>query len=220
MTTKTTCALLFTSVIAIASAACGGPEAMPNARAPEGAATTTQGTPAAAGDATPPSSHGAPATPAPSSDGPSATSGAATPPPMVAGGKEQLGDLEWKRMHANITSDLPKHKDRFKQLCGGAVEVEIDWASLGREKATLEAFWSNYGVERLVASFESVCHDKLGKEAVQKKVKKIRAVNVKDPAKVKVTLSGGTMTAELNWSSGTAPGMNESEIAAAITKQL
>lgn len=136
-----------------------------------------------------------------------------------ASGPNDLGDLEYKRMTDNIKENFPKYKARFKELCGSDVELEVDWNSLGREKATLETFWSNYGMERLVVSFESVCKDKSGKEAVQKKVKKIRAVNVKDAKNAKITISGGTMTGELGWSTG-SPGMNENDIAGAITKQL
>ncbi|MBS2011908.1 MAG: hypothetical protein JST00_03385 [Deltaproteobacteria bacterium] len=151
-------------------------------------------------------------------DGASVAGGPAAAEPK-ASGPNDLGDLEYKRMQDNIKEGFPKFKARFKELCGTDVDLDVDWASLGRDKATLETFWGNYGMERLVSSFESVCHDKSGKDAVQKKVKKIRAVNVKDAAKVKITISGGTMTGELNWS-GSSPGMNENEIGAAITKQL
>lgn len=135
------------------------------------------------------------------------------------GGANDLGDLEYKRVTDGIKGDFAKYKAKFKELCGADVDVDVDWASFGRDKDTLSTFSSNYGVERLVMGFESVCHDKAGKEAVQKKVKKIRAVNIKDPKNVKVTISGGTMTAELNWS-GSSPGMNENDLGAAITKSL
>lgn len=203
-------------VVSLLAFGCGGPEGVPNAQSP---VATTQATPGA--PPTTPEPPGAAPSPHGPSDTTTTTSGPApVAPPATAGGKDQLGDLEWKRMSESILADVPKHKEKFKKLCGSNIEVEIDWASLGREKAAMETFFSNYGIERLVDSFESVCHDKLGKEAVQKKVKKIRAVNVRDASKVKVSLANGTMTAELNWSSGSAPGMNEHEIAAAITKQL
>lgn len=138
----------------------------------------------------------------------------------TSGGEEALGDLELKRMTDQIKAEIGKHKARFKELCGGDVELDIDWASFGRDKTALETFSGNYGLERLVAGFEGVCHDKAGKDAVRAKVKKIRAVNIKDASKVKAGISGGVFTAELAWSTGGAPGMNESELGAAITKGL
>lgn len=169
---------------------------------------------AGAGAADPSTSAGTPATATTVSGSSTGTTGAADPSEG-----EQLGDLEYKRMQDNINKKTPELLAKFKQRCGYDVNVVIDWSSFGHGKDTLNNLWSNYGVERLVESFESVCKDQTGKDAAKGKIKTIRAVNTKDPKAIKIGISGGTMTATLNWS-GSSPGMNESEIGAQITKQL
>src|SRR5438128_743482 len=93
------------------------------------------------------------------------TGGSSSSGSSAAAGPGDLSDLETKRMVDNISGDIPKHKAKFKELCGSDVNVDVDWASFGHDKAALDAFWSNYGVERLVASFADVCKDKTGKDA-------------------------------------------------------
>ena len=133
---------------------------------------------------------------------------------------QPLGDLEYKRMQDTINKGIPDQVKRFHQMCGYDVNVVVDWASLGRGKDTLSDFSSNYGVERLVTAFQSVCKDQAGKDAAKAKIHTLKATNTKDPKAVKITVGGGAMTALLNWTSGGAPGMNESQIGAEITKQL
>jgi len=134
-------------------------------------------------------------------------------------GRDQLSELEARRITDAIKSDLAGYKEKFKKYCGSDVEVEIDWKSFGRDKRALESLYSNYGVQRLVDSFQPVCRDAAGKDAVKAKVKKIRAVNVWSADKIKATVAGGTFTAELTWGE-MGPGMNEHDLAAAITKGL
>ena len=131
----------------------------------------------------------------------------------------ELSDLEAKRLRQAITEKLPEHQATFTSLCGGSVTIEIDWSSIGKEKEALETLRSNYGAERVVQGFQGVCTDKTGKDAVKAKIKTLKLVNTRDAAKVGISISGGTLTATLSWSAG-SPGMNENEIAAAITKQL
>lgn len=204
-------ALALALAVSLVTLACGAQESRPPADARAAAATRAaepstreQGT---ATTATAPASDVAAPTAEP------------VPPPKTVPAAGELGDLEYRRMTDAINEALPKHKEAFKKLCGGNVEIEIDWPSFGRSRAALESLYGNWGVERLVAGFEGVCHDKAGKEAVLKKVRKIRAVNVKDLKDVKVTIVQGTMTGHLRWGEG-APGMNENEIAASLTKQL
>lgn len=138
---------------------------------------------------------------------------------LVLADEEQLGDLEYARMRDNIDKKTPDLQKKFKSYCGYDVNVVIDWPSFGRGKDTLSNLWSNYGVERLVDSFESVCRDQLGKDAAKAKIKTIKAINTKDPKSIKIEVGGAAMTATLTWGA-TSPGLNESEIGARITKQL
>ncbi len=133
--------------------------------------------------------------------------------------EEQLSDLEYKRMQDNINKKTPDMVKKFHGYCGYDVSFVIDWGSFGRGKDTLNNLWSNYGIERLADSFESVCKDQAGKDAAKAKIHTIKAINTKDAKAIKITVGGGGMTAVLNWS-GSSPGMNESEIGAQVTRQL
>lgn len=181
------------SCLVAAAVACGGNRA--EAQSPTSGETS-------GGDATPAQSSG------------ESGSGGEAP-----AGRDQLSELEARRVTDAIKADIPNHKAKFKGYCGSEVEIEIDWKSFGRDKRALESLYSNWGVQRLVDSFQPVCRDSAGKEAVKAKVKKIRAVNVWSKEKIKASVAAGTFTAELTWFES-APGMNEHDLAGAITKGL
>ncbi|MCA9588262.1 MAG: hypothetical protein KC657_23225 [Myxococcales bacterium] len=134
-------------------------------------------------------------------------------------GRTQMSELEARRVTDAIKSEIPGHRDRFKSICGSEVNIEIDWASFGRDMEALKRLWGNVGVQRLVDAFKHVCVDAAGKSAVKGKVKTIRAINVWDEDKVSATLSGGTFTVKLRYGY-MPPGMNETDIAGALIKAL
>ncbi len=50
----------------------------------------------------------------------------------------ELGELELKRWVERIQADLPKERAQFTHLCGSQIDIDIDCASFGGEKAALE----------------------------------------------------------------------------------
>jgi len=148
-----------------------------------------------------------------------ATPNTDAPPPSKTPVGPQLSELEAKRVIALVNEEMPEHKKKLKEICGTDIDIQIDWASFGRDKVGLERLRGNWGVQLLVDSFRKVCKDQLGKDAVKAKIKTVKAINVADKANVKATVAGGAFTAELTWS-GSSPGMNENDLGAVITKAL
>jgi hypothetical protein len=132
--------------------------------------------------------------------------------PSAAGG-DQLGDLELRRIQDEIKGELPKNKAKFRELCGSDVNIDIDWASFGRDRQALEGLSGGGGwVERPIMAFETVCQDKAGKDAVRAKIKTIRIVNVPDRSKAKASVAGVVLT--------TSPGVQIADVAEVVTKAL
>lgn len=145
----------------------------------------------------------------------SSESSAASAPPVAS---DDLSELELKRYIDDVKKLLPAQKTRFKETCGSDVDLVIDWASFGKSRVAYGYLLSNVGPARLVDGFAGVCGDKTGKDAVSAKVKVLKAVNVHDKDRMKSTLSGGTFTIFMSWSTGNL--LTDSDIGASLTKAL
>jgi hypothetical protein len=108
---------------------------------------------------------------------------------------------------------MPKAEANIAKTCQEAkVKITIDWASLGRgsEASTnLEALTNsnaiNRSLESTVSALQTVCADKIGKEAVVSKFKTIRVVHVKDAAEATFQFANGVGTLSVNVTESKSP---------------
>ena len=120
--------------------------------------------------------------------------------------------LAERRIQENFTKkEVPEALKDYAEKTGGATEkvkVEVDWASLGDDKASYDGL--GYWVQTL-QGVEAVCSDDMGKDAIKSALKKIVIKNVTDPKDIRAEFKAGTLTGYLQLSQGASgtPGWTE-----------
>src|SRR5262249_43173398 len=126
--------------------------------------------------------------------------------------KEIEMGLAERRIQENFTkNEVPETLKQYSEKTGGAtdkVKVEVDWASLGEDKANYDGL--GYWVQTL-QGVEAVCSDDMGRDAVKSALKKIVIKNVADPKDIRAEFKGGVLTGYLQLSQGASgtPGWTE-----------
>ena len=105
---------------------------------------------------------------------------------------------------------LPARQQEIAEICGKAIPYEVDWSSLESDAEALR-FVDNVSCHRLNMALRVICADSLGRDAVSASLLKVRLVNVKDPAGMKVTFEGGTLDMHCAYALG-AQGMHSDHI--------
>jgi len=119
-------------------------------------------------------------------------SGATGQPPAAMG-------VEAKRQMKHFQDEvLPRELARFKASCGYEVAVDVDWESFGNDAERIRGLSSNRGFgSELNEGFHHVCKDQIGKDGVQKQIKRISIKNIADKANKKMVLEAGVFRLEL-----------------------
>lgn len=88
---------------------------------------------------------------------------------------------------------LPERHKELKELCGGEVPYEIEWASFDGDVKGLNWLEAN-GPQQVGVAFRIIGADDLGKQALREGVKKIVVRNVKDVGAKACSFDGGVLT--------------------------
>jgi hypothetical protein len=104
--------------------------------------------------------------------------------------------------------DFTGYQDKIRGIVGSNIEVEIDWASVeqGLIADSYQNMYLNNGnnikewfLLNLEEGIKLICQDKLGKEAVQETIKKIRLVHAPSPS---LKMENGIFTVEASLHGG------------------
>ena len=87
---------------------------------------------------------------------------------------------------------IPGRVKEIQEICGKAIQYEIDWDSLADDAEGLN-FLDNLSCHRLNMALRTICVDDMGKQAVQEGLKLIKLKNVRDKADMKISFDSGVL---------------------------
>ncbi|MBY0548108.1 MAG: protein kinase [Candidatus Obscuribacterales bacterium] len=141
------------------------------------------------------------ATPAAENKGEPITSkstAAVTTPPVKATTAPNPELDEEQRLLSQAKSGVAAAKETVDGLIGGNSTWSVDWTSF--DSAALEKF-NYYAAERVKDAVHDICEDKIGKESLKGKLKKIVFHNSKQSSKKQTSFRDGTLELQASWSS-------------------
>jgi hypothetical protein len=151
----------------------------------------------------------APSSPAGSNAAPQVTGSTLTAPPP-----EGMGVGAQRRMKNLQEKIIPDYGAELKTACGFDIPIDVDWTSFSKlhgktckdgseetpcDEAALYGLGNNYSLGYVVTGVTSHCSDKIGKDAVKKKVKRIYVKAVEKSADKSIELKDGTFAVQSAW---------------------
>ena len=121
-----------------------------------------------------------------------------------------MGLTERRMMQELREKTIPEREKEIEEICGKLIPYEIDWDSLSDDPEALR-FLDNVSCHRLNMALRVICMDQLGKQAVAESLRKVRLVNVKDPADMSVQFNDGTLEMRCAYAQG-ALGMHSDNV--------
>lgn len=121
-----------------------------------------------------------------------------------------MGLAERRMVQELKDATLPAREREIAEICGKTISYEVDWASLENDAEALR-FVDNVSCHRLNMALRVICCDKLGRDAVAESLLKVRLVNVKGPADMKVEFQSGTLEMRCAYALG-AQGMHSDHV--------
>lgn len=102
---------------------------------------------------------------------------------------------------------LPAAIAELKQIAGegGELEFYIDWNNYLKDMKTLENLEA-VGLPKIVEIFKRVCVDDVGKQCIQKSLKRIDLMQFEDAVDHQITFFSGALCIAGNWADATADG--------------
>ncbi len=109
--------------------------------------------------------------------------------------------LEEKRRLKTLKEDVfPKFDDALRQIVGTDIKYDIDWDSFASNMDAMNALEQN-ALPTINEAFRDLCHDSVGKEAVQESIKTIHLAQGAEAQDSNFTISGGTLDLPWDWAS-------------------
>lgn len=130
-----------------------------------------------------------------------------------------MGLTERRMMQELKEKTLPEREKEIEEICGKVIPYEVDWDSLADDAEALR-FVDNLSCHRFNMALRVICMDTMGKEAVREAVHKIRLVNVKDVADMKIEFSGGTLEMRCAYALGTTGMHSDNTIRQLLERSL
>ena len=106
--------------------------------------------------------------------------------------RSNLGLNERRKIKELQDVTFPGRVKEIEEICGALIPYEVDWNSLADDAEGLN-FIDNLSCHRLNMALRVICQDDMGKEAVRDGLKLIKLKNVKTPAEMSITFSGGVL---------------------------
>ena len=103
-----------------------------------------------------------------------------------------MGLNERRKIEELKTVTFPGRVKEIEEICGKAIQYEVDWASLADDAEALN-FIDNISCHRLNMALRVICQDDLGKQAVRDGLKQIKLKNVKDKSAMKLSFDQGVL---------------------------
>jgi hypothetical protein len=128
--------------------------------------------------------------------------------------------LTEKRMIQELRDvTLPAREREIEEICGKLIPYEVDWASLENDAEALR-FVDNVSCHRLNMALRVICGDALGREAVAESLLKVRLVNVKEPAEMKLNFEAGVLEMHCAYAQGALGMHSDNAIRQVLEKAL
>jgi len=128
--------------------------------------------------------------------------------------------LETKRAIKNAEDGwIVARRAEVKDICGGEIPVEYDWAGFGDDTKSVEWLEHN-GPQQVCMALRTICRDDMGKEAVRSAVKKIVFRCAPSAAGKSVKFEGGVLEVIGKYSEAAAGTVRDKAIAECLMKAL
>lgn len=114
---------------------------------------------------------------------------------------------------------LPGRVQEIQEICGKAIQYEVDWESLADDAEGLN-FLDNLSCHRLNMALRAICVDEMGREAVREGLKLIKLKNVKDKSAMQITFDDGILKMHCAYALRTDGMFNDGEIRELLIKKL
>ena len=114
---------------------------------------------------------------------------------------------------------FPERVKEIEEICGKAIQYEVDWDSLADDAAGLN-YIDNLSCHRLNMALRVICSDDMGKQAVRDGLKLIKLKNVQDPAAMKMSFEGGVLEMHFAYALGTTGMHRDDAIRVLLEKKL
>lgn len=122
-----------------------------------------------------------------------------------------MGLTEKRKIKELQESVLPGRVKEIEEICGRAIDYDIDWDSLANDAAGLN-FVDNISCHRLNMALRVICQDDLGKEAVRDALKSVKLTNVADKSAKKLSFEGGVLHMQCAYAAGLEGAFSDGEI--------
>ena len=103
-----------------------------------------------------------------------------------------MGLIERRMLEELKTTTLPAREAEIAEICGTRIPYDVDWDSLANDAEALR-FVDNVSCHRLNMALRMICTDALGRQAVSEGLKRVRLVNVAEPAGMAMRFEGGVL---------------------------
>lgn len=103
-----------------------------------------------------------------------------------------MGLIERRMIEELKTTTLPAREAEIAEICGTRIPYDVDWDSLSSDAEALR-FVDNVSCHRLNMALRMICTDALGRRAVSEGLKRVRLVNVAEPAGMAMRFEGGVL---------------------------
>jgi hypothetical protein len=130
-----------------------------------------------------------------------------------------MGLEEKRRMKELREVTFPGRVREIEEICGAPISYEVDWDSLADDPEGLN-FIDNISCHRLNMALRTICQDDLGKQAVREGLKKIKLVNVRNKADMKIAFAEGVLEMRCAYALRTDGMFGDNEIRQLLVKSL
>lgn len=130
-----------------------------------------------------------------------------------------MGLTERRKIKELQETTLPERVREIEEICGQAIQYEVDWDSFGNDFQALN-FLDNLSCHRLNMALRSICTDDMGKEAVREGVRLVRLKNVVNKSDVMMTFADGVLEMRCAYALGTQGMHRDGDIRDLLLKGL
>ena len=103
-----------------------------------------------------------------------------------------MGLIERRMLEELKATTLPAREAEIAEICGTRIPYDVDWDSLSSDAEALR-FVDNVSCHRLNMALRMICTDALGRQAVSEGLKRVRLVNVAEPAGMAMRFESGVL---------------------------
>jgi hypothetical protein len=130
-----------------------------------------------------------------------------------------MGLVERRKIKELQDTTLPGRVKEIEEICGQAIQYEVDWESLSDDPEGLN-FIDNLSCHRLNMALRTICIDDMGKEAVRAGLHLIKLKNVKHKADMHLSFDDGVLEMHCAYALGTGGMYSDGEIRDLLLKKL